>query len=150
MLLFRLHFKFVYFILIDRTITLSQISILSAPSGIFNFCIQSEYKLVGLSGRTSCHPSLRNLYLGKRKFLQKRLTVLAKFVSSPVHWYSSRTFVLLCRLAIFDLDFSNSKDLIFLSFSSTIFNKSCQERLISSSALSYTAASGIESPLDEV
>ncbi len=111
-------------------------SFCQTPSGIFNFCIQSKYKLVGLSGRTSCHPSLRNLYLGKRKSLQKWLTVLAKFVSSPVHWYSSRTFLLLCRLAIFDLDISNSKDLISLSFSSIIFNKSRQERLISSSAFS--------------
>ncbi len=78
---------------------------------------------------------LEELVPWERKFLQKWWTVWEKFVSSRVHWYSSQTFFMLCWLAISDLDISNSKDLIFLSFLSIIFNKSCQESLISSSAL---------------
>ncbi len=51
MLLLRLHFLLMYFIHIDGTITLTQISLSSAPSGMLKFCFTNEksysFSLVG-------------------------------------------------------------------------------------------------------
>ncbi len=96
-LLLKLHFILMYFIHMDGTITLSQISLLLAPSGIFNFCLTNKNKLFFFSGQKFCHPSLRKLYCGKRNCLQNWLTVCQRSLL-PLKFTSSALEISSCSL----------------------------------------------------
>ncbi len=147
-LLFRLHFMCWYFVMIEGTITLSQISLSSAPLGIRKWCMQSKYKLFFFSSRISFHPSLRNLNFGNRKYQQKLFTVSAKVVSSPVYFNSSRTFFLFILEFTFVLESSYSNASIFLSLSWIVFNNSLMKCFPTLSLLLFTiVAFGVESLL---
>ena len=111
-LLFILHLMLWYLSLIEGTITLFQISLLSDPSGIDRCFIHTEYKLLLSFGRYSCQFFRRNFSLGYILSLQKSLISLTNIKSSPDHPVLSRLVVLdvLCTLCIVD-----SNVLIFFS-----------------------------------
>ena len=111
----KLHFMLWYLSLIAGTITLSQISIGSDPSGIESCFIHKEYKLLRSFGRYSCQFFLRNFSLGYSLSLQKSLISLTKLISSPVHPVLLRLGVLECHIPSNDI----SNDLFFL-FNSVI------------------------------
>ena len=104
-LLFILHLMLWYLSLIDGTITLSQISLLSDPSGIDRCFIHTEYRLLVSFGRYSFQFFRRNFSLGYSLSLQKSLTSLTKTNSSPFHPVLSRLGVPIdvrCMSFIFD------------------------------------------------
>ena len=89
-LLFMLHLMPWYLSLIEGTITLSQISLFSDPSGIDRCFIHTVYRLLLSFGRYSCQFFCRNFILGYSLSLQKSLTFLTNINSSPDHPVLSR------------------------------------------------------------
>ena len=136
--LFRLHFICWYFLMTEGTITLSQISSLSAHLGIIKWRIQMEYKQrieAVLLIRQNFLPSiLEELEIGKKPMPTEVIHRLGKvcLLSRPRQFLSHLCLVHSWGHLWFYS--SNSNDLIILSFSSIFFKNS----LTSASRLSLS------------